>query len=536
MTANDFIRYPGIERLTLGALSEYVDLSKAADDAPGFLQRLQAGDPSLWGQDPGTPELSDRLGWLNVHHESMAEIDELAEFAGSLVGRFDRVVLCGMGGSGLAAQVEFAVLGGGSGYPVLYLLDSSHPAAVESAVKDVAPHRILFVISSKSGTTLETISLLKRFWADSAGNGSQFIAITDPGTNLAAFSNENNFLRTFLAPNEVGGRYSALSCFGIVPATLAGCDTRSLLEAAARVDVTLQSSDSLAISAAVFGRMLGECAKSGKNKLSLLLGGGLDTFGLWLEQLVAESTGKDGQGVLPVVERAPRNVSDYGQDRFFVSIGLAHKRTKEESEFLDKVIGVGHPVVEIELDSATDLGAQFLWWEIATAATCAVLGVNPFNQPNVSEGKKNTATVLDGRPARVADASRAELEEFVSARSPGEYLAILAFLEPRADTENTLNALAAAGRRLGIAVTVSYGPRYLHSTGQLHKGGPSEGRFVQIVDTPDRDLKVPAETFSFGDLIRAQADGDYMALQERDLPIIRLPSLEPLIDLFLNSS
>ena len=524
----------GVNWASAGSLGKEVDESAMSSSARAVLDGLRTKDAAVWGLRNDCPEFSDRFGWLGVHREMLAEAAALDEFAGALKESFDRVVLCGMGGASLAAEVMWRVLGGSEGYPSLHLLDSTHPAAVARVARNGDMRKTLFVISSKSGTTVETKCFLDFFWEQTSHNGSQFVAVTDPGTELAATSEDRGFLKTFLNPPDVGGRFSALSYFGIVPASLVGIDVTSVLESACRLNLEQPTDNGRESSAAKLGVLLAAAAAGGRDKLMFVLSPRLRAFGLWLEQLIAESTGKDGKGIVPVLETSPGEADEYGNERFFVPLSLRGESDVAWQAELGKLADVGHPVVEIVLDEPSEIGAQFLWWEIVTVAAASLMKINPFNQPNVAQSKDSTSRLLGGDIVATVTASVPELKDFLSDCVTGEYLAVLAFVEPSERVDAAFTALAAAAnRKFGMPMTVGYGPRYLHSSGQLHKGGAKKGRFIQIVDTPSFDVDVPGQPYTFGQLMRAQADGDYQALTERNLPIVRIESIKPLSNILL---
>jgi transaldolase/glucose-6-phosphate isomerase len=490
-------------------------------------QRIWAKDPTVWKDDPGTPEIRDRLGWLTVAETMAREIPALVGFAGEIRSHFDRVVLCGMGGSSLAPEVLWRTFGAAPGFPALHVLDSTHPRAVAAALDGVDVSRALFLISSKSGTTQEPDSFFRHFWKRAGGRGPQFVAVTDPGTPLAELAAERGFRRTFVNPPDIGGRYSALSYFGLVPAALLGADIAALLRrarAAAEAcgpDVPVRDNPGTWL-----GAILGEAALAGRNKATFVLSPGVASFGLWVEQLLAESTGKEGTGILPVAGEPLGAAAVYGADRLFVSITLAGETSRQDDERLAALAAVGHPVVRLRLADRLDVGREFFRWEFATAVVGSILRINAFDQPNVAESKANTKAVLkDERPTSPVS-GRSEIEGFLAGFRPGDYLGIMAYLPPTPDNDRRLAALRLRLRdRLKVATTLGYGPRFLHSTGQLHKGGPPVGHFVQIVDRPDPDVPIPGEPFTFGALIAAQAEGDLEALRRRGRPVIRVDDL-----------
>jgi transaldolase/glucose-6-phosphate isomerase len=508
---------------TIRALEAAVAVRLDASDVAQIPKRIWARDPTVWKDDPDTPEIRDRLGWLTVGEAMAQQARALMAFAGEVRAEFDRVVLCGMGGSSLAPEVFWRTFGAAAGHPSLHVLDSTDPRAVRQAGQgDLA--RTLFIISSKSGTTQESDSFFRYFWERTGGRGSQFIAITDPGTPLEQLARERQFRRTFVNQPDIGGRYSALSFFGLVPAALIGVDVDTLLHRAHRMaEACAACVPALENPAARLGALLGEAALAGRDKATFVLSPGIASFGVWTEQLIAESTGKEGKGILPVAGEPLGPPEVYGEDRVFVSMALAGESDAGVEARLAELEQVGHPVVHVKLDDRLDLGQEFFRWEFATAVAGAVLRINPFDQPNVAESKANTKAVLakGGTPSPAASA--AELEKFLAAIKPGDYLAIMAYLPPTPENDRQLAALRLRLRdRLKVATTLGYGPRFLHSTGQLHKGGPPVGHFLQITERVVDDLPIPGVPFGFGRLEAAQAEGDLVALRARGRPAIRV--------------
>ncbi len=472
------------------------------------LGRLRRRDHTLWAPDP--TEIADRLGWLDVHERMRAQVADFKAFADEVrAAGITDCVLLGMGGSSLAPEVMRQAYGCKPEHLTLHVLDSTHPDQVAAVRDAIDVDRTLFLASSKSGGTLEVRSLYAFFRALQP-DGAHFAAVTDPGTALEELAAADGFRRVFHGDPEIGGRYSALSQFGLVPAALIGADVDALLDRAASVDWE---------EAVQLGLTLGELARLGRDKLTLEIDGRVGAFGLWIEQLVAESTGKGGTGILPVVDEPLEAAECYGEDRVFVSIG---------ADTFDDVAAAGHPVIELPLRDTLDLGGQFLTWEIAVAVACAVLGVNAFDQPNVQEAKDLTAQTIDawtaqgGIPDEPGD-SLGALSQLLDEARAGGYVAILAYLPYSPATESELEALRVAETdRRHCATTIGYGPRYLHSTGQLHKGGPRNGSFVVITADAEHDLEVPGAGYGFELLVRAQAAGDLRALRERGLPAVRL--------------
>jgi glucose-6-phosphate isomerase len=486
----------------------------AAMDRDRIRERIRERDHTVWKDEPA--EISNRLGWVDVAAAMSDRVRELERFAAEAArDGFRTAVLLGMGGSSLAPEVLARTFGSAAGALELLVLDTTHPATVERVTRGLALDATLFVVASKSGTTTETRSHLAHFW-ELAPDGRRFVAITDPGTPLEELARDRAFRAVFANPEDIGGRYSALSLFGLVPGALIGAPLAELLGSAeemrrASEEATASSEDP----AAALGAVIGTAAANGRDKLTILLPERLSSFGDWVEQLIAESTGKEGVGVVPVVGEPLGSPSAYRDDRLFVVAGDVEGASTLEDG--------GHPVVR--LPGAGDparLGAEFYRWELATAVAGHVLGINPFDQPNVQEAKDATTAILD---AGAAEQPRFEdLGALLDQVGDGDYLAIQAYLDP---TEEAAAALARARvalrDRYQVATTVGFGPRFLHSTGQLHKGGPNTGVFVQVVDAArDVDVPIPGRPFTFGELIDAQALGDLRSLRDRGRRVARV--------------
>jgi len=529
-------------RIESGDLAAAVDRRLRQWRDEQLRRRLWSRDPTIWSAEP-RPELADRLGWLGLPAEMPARVAELESFAATVAADgFAEIVLLGMGGSSLAPEVFQRCFGNRSDRPRLRVLDSTHPDMVRRVGDEITPERTLFVVSSKSGTTIETLSLLRHFWrrlAEAVEHpGRHFAAITDPGSALAEWARDRDFRGLFLAPTDVGGRYSALTVFGLLPAALIGVDIGELLRRAREM---------AADSALGLGALLGEAALAGRDKLILVTSPELAAFPDWIEQLVAESTGKDGRGIVPVVDETlsagelarPGRVT---ADSVVVAVGLESADGRAEMESaLDAVGAAGHPVARLDLRDRLDLGAEILRWEVATATAGAVLGIQPFDQPDVQVAKRLAQEAMRGETSRqggpaiptvrvaptdpqgpetpLGDALRA----WLAARREGDFLAVQAYVDRSPEHLRELQALC---RRLraasGLPTTLGFGPRFLHSTGQLHKGGANTGLFLQLIDRPGSDLPVPATDFTFGELIGAQADGDARALLGRDRRLLRV--------------
>jgi len=507
----------------LRGLAPQVERRLAALDAAKVPSRIWARDPTVWKPDPNTPEIRDRLGWLTVVDTMRADLPRLRGFAEQVRGAFRRVVLCGMGGSSLAPEVLRLSGRPAAGYPTLHVLDSTDPGAVAAAGAG-GVGQTLFLISSKSGTTLEPDCFYRHFWELAGQRGAQFAAITDPGTPLARLAAERRFRETFLNPADIGGRYSALSYFGLVPAALLGLDVGRLLDRATRMITACGPGVAARDNpGAWLGAVLGEAALSGRDKATILASPGIASYGLWAEQLIAESTGKEGTGILPVAGEPLGPPEVYGSDRVFIAMSLSDERDPVTDAGLAALGAAGHPVVRLVLADPDDLGAEFFRWEFATAVAGAILGINAFDQPNVAESKANTEAVLTkGAPPRPL-ADKDALGRFVAQVRPGDYVALLAYLPPTSEHDRRLAAVRLALRnRLRVATTLGYGPRYLHSTGQLHKGGPPRGHFLEITALPATDLPIPGKPFTFGQFEAAQAEGDLQALDRRGRPALQL--------------
>ncbi len=440
-------------------------------DTAELVERIWARDATVWtGRDEAR-----WLGWLDEpsrfpREQMTAELDRLRALDVSAC------VLLGMGGSSLAPEVMRHAVGA----EAFHVLDTTHPAAVRALEGRIDPDETLFLAASKSGTTLETRCHLDYFWRE----GRPFAAITDPDSELEQVARERGFAAVVWGEPTIGGRYSALSPFGLVPAALLGLDVGELMERANEMQEACRSEDNPGLE---LGLALGRGWQEGRDKVIVPEA---DGFGLWLEQLLAESTGKKGRGLVPGTGTWPE-----GPDR------QAH---------------------EVRIGAPADLGAEFYRWQFATAVAASILGVNPFDQPNVQEAKDRTEDVLSGhvRESDPGTAPGGTVEDLLAGAEPPDYIAVQAFVDPEREAE--LEPLVGRARETGCVVTIGLGPRYLHSTGQLHKGGPETGRFIQVVDDTGAEVPIPGRPYGFGRLLRAQADGDYAALEERGRPIVRV--------------
>jgi transaldolase / glucose-6-phosphate isomerase len=536
----------------LGRHQQQVDRAVEQLKSENIAARIWRLDHTVWKPEP--KEITNRLGWLHSPEIMGEHIQQLENLADELRNSgYNRAVLLGMGGSSLAPEVFRRTFGVKPGYLDLSILDSTVPGAVLSCEKELQPERTLFIVSTKSGGTVETLSLFKHFYnwvlaaLDEDEVGMHFIAITDPGSSLAELAARYDFRATFLNDPNIGGRYSALSHFGLVPAALIGADLRRLLSSALRASCAAEACVPLETNPALWlGAVLGEMAKAGRDKVTFVLSPQIVSFADWVEQLIAESTGKEGKGILPVVGEPLGDPSVYGDDRLFVSIHLPDDHTHDAA--LSKLEQAGHPLVRLELPDIYDLGWQMFLWEMATAVAGHLLGINPFDQPNVESAKVSAREIIASyaasgslpvdKPALEtetvqiygnikADTPQEALSQFIASAQPGAYLAIQAYLERTTEDEAALAMLRLHLRdRTRLATTVGFGPRFLHSTGQLHKGDAGKGLFIQFTADDPEDIPIPdeagnpASSISFGVLKTAQALGDCQALEKAGRRVI----------------
>lgn len=536
---------------SLGKYQHAIDEALKELKSERVIKRIWAHDHTLWKPEPY--EISNRLGWLNIAEVSKESIPVMEELAANLRAEgYIQALLLGMGGSSLAPEVFRKTFGLREEYLDLAVLDSTDPGAISTIAERLDLAKTIFIVSTKSGGTVETLSFFKYFYnqvgaslgADQAGE--HFIAITDEGTRLDEIATRHNFRATFHNDPNIGGRYSALSYFGLVPAALIGIDLDTLLERALSMMIN-NGADNTPVEEdnpiAHLGVVLGELAKAGRNKLTLITSLEIASFGDWLEQLIAESTGKEGKGILPVVGEQIGNPENYGNDRVFVYAKLIGDRTYDRK--VETLENVGHPIVRIHLPDLYDLGGQIFLWEMATAIAGYRLGINPFDQPNVEAAKvlaremvaafqergqlPQVAAILQTNgisvfadptleSANIKSAGEA-LERFLAEVQPGAYIALQAYIQPTDEVDQVLQVLRTQLRNsTGLATTLGYGPRFLHSTGQLHKGDAGNGLFIQLISESTKDISIPEEAGSdnssigFGVLKLAQALGDRQAL------------------------
>ncbi len=510
--------------------------------------RLWHYDPTIWKEKPEeNVELGDRLGWLVLPYTMREKINELTLFANETKNVFSDVLLLGMGGSSLAPEVFAKTFGSKDGFPSLSILDSTHPEVIKKIFSQYDLSKTLFIVASKSGGTAETMSFYYTFFeAVSKFNknaGDQFIAITDPDSGLEKLAIEKKFRKIFSTPPDVGGRYSALTYFGMVPAALIGMDIESFIgNASSYADACGKNISSIENPGIKLGCTLGELALDKKDKLTFFSSKKIETFTSWIEQLVAESTGKENKGIIPITDENEVDIKYFSNDRVFVFLTL--KEEQQHSELKHQLIKNHFPVISIEMENLYELSQQFYLWEIATAFAGAVLKINPFDQPDVQLAKTLANESLSAfksngsLPIDTPDFVESNLEIFYTAQikvlketlkeffkliKPGDYVAINAFIQYGDKVNEALNNFKKVIRdKYKVAVTIGYGPRFLHSTGQLHKGGTNNGLFIQITNEITDDINVPGKGYSFGTLITAQAQGDFKALAGRKRRAMKL--------------
>jgi transaldolase / glucose-6-phosphate isomerase len=533
-----------------------------------IIKRIWDMDHTVWKMDP--EEITNRLGWLKSPMNMRQRVTELKTFTDEVRSeRYTHALLLGMGGSSLAPDMLRRIFGVQDGFLDLAVLDSTDPAAVVALAETVNPEKRLFIVSTKSGTTTEVLSFFKYFYNKtirSVGKdkaGEHFITITDPGNSFNDVAEKLRFRKVFAGDTTIGGRFSALSVFGLVPGSLLGMDTTLLLERAiASAEVCGQNDCSLSghNDGCKMGAALGALAGAGRDKLTFFIAEKVKGFGDWVEQLIAESTGKEGKGILPVIGEQPDSPELYSNDRVFISMKLPGDDTFEPE--LGRLSDAGHPVIRVFLDDIYDLGGQFFLWEFATAVAGHVLGINPYDQPDVESAKvlsrkamdeylrkgrlsTQTPSLIDKDISVFSDLPSSDLshvmEDFLSHRQEGSYISIQAYINPTPENERALQALRLSLLdKHRIPTTLGFGPRFLHSTGQLHKGDAGKGRFIQITCDDTFDLAIPNEagsersSMTFGILKAAQAMGDGEALRAAGRQIIRLHISGPYITAAIN--
>jgi transaldolase/glucose-6-phosphate isomerase len=567
-----------LARLSLGEHTDAFDAAVGRARDEGWAERLFAHDPSLWSSDPRVQAaINERFGWLDSPAHFSEQIAALEGFGeGIRDSGFTTAIVAGMGGSSLAPDVFARTFGTADGWLALRVLDSTDPAAVAAVVDDLDPLATLVIVASKSGTTTEPLAFQADAWARTEAAlrshhaprnehaGELMIAITDPGKSVESIPHHDELREVFLNPPDIGGRYAALSYVGLIPASLIGLDLDALLASALAMAGACREPDPAANPGVALGLAMGTLAKAGRDKLTFLADPEIITFGAWLEQLIAESTGKRGVGIVPVDREPLGEPSAYGRDRVIVRLRLSGATGPEvdaADRLTDALEADGHPTMRIQILDPIDLGAEAFRWEVATAISGAVLGIDPFDQPNVEEAKNRTRALLarheEGPTRRATDADAAaplvsegglalhgdaplrlsadgdhtlvgELRRHLERRRPNAYLALQAFIAPTPSRDEGLARIRTLLRgATGCATTAGYGPRFLHSTGQLHKGGAPIGWFIQLTSDHPVDRPIPGWPYTFGELIDAQAQGDFEAIEAHDLPIIRIHLADP---------
>jgi glucose-6-phosphate isomerase len=553
-------------RLSLGQATADYDAAVEVARNEEWANRLFARDVSLWTSDERVgAAIAERLGWLDAPDHFVEQIPALEAFGDAIVDAgFTTAVVAGMGGSSLAPDVLHRTFGSQDGYLQLRILDSTDPAYLAATFDDLDPLTTLVLVATKSGTTTEPNAFLADAWArihgalDAVGHhryetpGAFIAAITDPGKGVEALAHHDEFREIFLNPPDIGGRYSALTYVGLVPASLIGLDLDALLASASAMLGACREPDPTANPGVSLGLAIGSLAKAGRDKLTFLADDGISSFGAWAEQLIAESTGKRGVGIVPVDLEPLGSVESYGTDRVFVRIALAGTADRVRDDLAAALAAAGHPVIRIDVADPIDLGAEFIRWEVATAIAGAILAIDPFDQPNVEEAKELTRELLarhdqggtDPGPPQEPIATGSgltlfgdaalrltshdgsvagELSRHLARRRPNAYLCLQGFIAPTAARDEAFARIRALLRdRTGRATTAGYGPRFLHSTGQLHKGGAPIGWFLQLTAGHPVDRQIPGWPYTFGQLIDAQASGDFGAIEAHDLPILRI--------------
>ena len=539
-----------------GNLKSEFETAWSHADEKQVAKRLFEKDPSLWKTALEANKISARLDWLTLPENA----DELIAFSNQVKNEgFKFAVLLGMGGSSLCSEVARETFGSATGYPELLVLDNTAPSAILSIEKHIDIVHTLFIVASKSGGTLETLSFFNYFYeqlqkkgVDDTGNN--FVAVTDAGTPLVAIAEQYKFKKTFINPSGIGGRYSVLSNFGLLPMALMGIDIKAMLASAAQMktscSVGLRSADNPGVS---LGAALGAAQKQGRDKVTFVLSSSIHAFGYWVEQLLAESTGKEGKGLIPVVGETLGLPEVYQHDRVFVHMYIPSDDNSSALQQLTELEQAGHPVISIEVVDKTSLGGEYYRWEVATAIAGELIGINPFDEPNVAEGKKNTNDLIDEwrktstlkmpamlfqtgdisvygnadkePPGTLAESLKDFLADFLDPAEPGNYIALLAYFEETEKRTEILQSLRMHLRdKLKVATTLGYGPRYLHSTGQLHKGGPGTGIYIILRGNESDDLPIPGEEFGFGTLHNAQSLGDFRSLNDKGRRVICIES------------
>jgi len=520
---------------------------KAADK----ISRIWQKDASVWTND----DEAKWLGWLDIIDNELANVEQYRDFHSDIgAAGFTDILLMGMGGSSLCPEV-LAMTFGKSNF---HILDSTVPAQIKAIEEKIDIEKTLFIVASKSGSTLEP-NCFKQYFFDKVSQtvgrenaGKQFIAITDPGSKMEQIAKDDGFRHIFYGKPEIGGRFSALSAFGLTAAAAMGLDVGSLLRRAKEMVDSCRDND-MENTGLLLGAILGVCQKRGIDKLTIFTGQTIHDLGAWLEQLLAESTGKNGVAIIPVDREPPSEIDDYSDDRIFVSLVTKDDRISDtQAALLNAIRQSGRPFIDIELDSIENIGQEFFRWEFATAVAGSIMGINPFNQPDVEAAKiearkltdqyEKTGSLPDERPFFEADGMKlftsgeyakaladgdesasSLLHSHLSKIKPGDYFALLAYVEMDRENEELLQSIRAKVlHRYHVATCLGFGPRFLHSTGQAYKGGPNSGVFLQITSDDEFDLSVPGQKYTFGVVKAAQARGDFQVLLDRGRRALRI--------------
>ncbi len=535
----------------LGQLQGGVDAALQKLDEQDFAARVWKKDPAAWKKDaPTQAKISNRLGWLEVAQFIQSKEGDLQALADTIKAEgYRHVVLLGMGGSSLGPEVLRQTFGRVEGSPELIVVDTTDPAVILETERKVDLAHTLFIVSSKSGTTTEPNTFMAYYYdkvkaVKGTEVGQSFIAITDPGSSLEKHGRDHNFREIFLNPPDIGGRYSVLSYFGMVPAALAGYDLHTLLDRAVGMAESCHK-PGMDNPGLHLGAIMGAAALAGRDKTTILVSKEISSYGLWAEQLIAESTGKESRGIVPVAGETLGGSEVYSPDRLFVALSMANAKDVTMEAGLKRLEEAGHPVVRLYLSDLFDIAAEFFRWEFAIPVAGALIDINPFDEPNVTESKDNTKRLLGdfvskgelpkptleqgasglaaafGQPGGSDMASA--LQEFFRAVRPGDYVAFMAYSPLTPENDAALQKMRTAVQaRLKVATTVGYGPRFLHSTGQLHKGGAANGVFVQIITADLEDAPIPDEPYSFSILKQAQALGDFESLRSHGRRVVSL--------------
>ena len=548
------------KNLKLGKYDSKVAKAIIKLDKNNAVQRILEMDTSVWKSGEGFDALiKNRLGWLSLPVSMKENCDEINAFVNEVRKEgYEYAVVMGMGGSSMCPEVCMDSFGIKESYLKLFVLDTTDTDTIFKIENSINLEKTIFIVSSKSGGTIEVDSFFRYFFnkvksVNQENPGKHFIAITDPSTLLESTARENNFRKIFTNPADIGGRYSALSYFGLVPAALIGIDIKKLLNNAEEMMKNCSLLNATKNYGLIIGAIAGEIGKkkSGRNKLTFILPKKINSFGYWVEQLIAESTGKEGVGIIPVEGEELSKANYYGKDRLFVNM-IFGKEKKADKKIINSLERKNFPIIEIELNDLYDIGGQFYLWEFATAVMGIVLGINPFDEPNVKESKDNTGEVLKyfeeqkKLPEQIANASKDNLKLYIEEnklnkninknkkfndllklffeqKKSGDYFAMMAYLQKSKENEKILKKIRELIKnKLKVATTVGYGPRFLHSTGQLHKGGANNGMYLQIICDDIKDLEIPGKPYSFSVLKQSQAIGDYESLLKHDRRTLKI--------------